>query len=333
MARPSPPIWVEARVRTDLDELWRRTQEPELHQRWDLRFTSIEYLPRHDPAAPQRFRYATRVGFGVRIEGLGESVATNRDAAGAGASSLRFWSEDRKSLIREGAGFWRYEPAGDGTVWFVTGYDYEVRGGALGRLLDRWAFRPLLGWATAWSFDRLRLWLETGLLPEQALERSLVHAVGRSVVAFTFAWHGLVPKLLVRDPTEAAPLLAAGLSDASAWMLVTIAGLGEIAWAAFLVVFWRRRWALLATATVMAGLLVGVVATTPVALLRAFNPLTLNVAVAALALLGWHAARSLPSAARCGRRPAQGAHAVAEAAAAARTRVEDAVRAQVERPS
>ncbi|WP_200908346.1 hypothetical protein [Frigoribacterium sp. RIT-PI-h] len=27
--------------------------------------------------------------------------------------------------------------------------------------------RPLLGWATAFSFDRLRLWLETGREPER----------------------------------------------------------------------------------------------------------------------------------------------------------------------
>ncbi|MBC7763625.1 MAG: SRPBCC family protein, partial [Candidatus Saccharibacteria bacterium] len=35
-----------------------------------------------------------------------------------------------------------------------------------GRLLDRVMIRPLVGWMTAWSFDRLRIWAETGVEPE-----------------------------------------------------------------------------------------------------------------------------------------------------------------------
>jgi hypothetical protein len=319
-----PPIWVEIVMRCDLEELWQRTQAPEQHQRWDLRFTSIDYLPRPDPSAPQRFRYQTRIGFGLGVAGEGESVAERRHADGARTSSLRFWSQDRKSLIADGAGYWRYEPRGDGTVRFLTGYDYDVRGGFLGRAVDRWLFRPLLGWATAWSFDRLRLWLEDGLAPELLFLRSLVHTVARAVAAFTFLWHGLVPKLLARDPAEVAPLLAAGLSPATSDALVTAAGFAEIGWAALLLCTWRQRWPLLATAAAMLFLLGGVLATTPAAVTRAFNPLTLNLALAALSLLGWHAGRSLPTAARCRRQPEQGHRAVAQAAAAAAAAVEQA---------
>jgi hypothetical protein len=43
-------------------------------------------------------------------------------------------------------------------VRFLTGYDYGTRFGLPGQVIDRLALRPLLGWATAWSFDRLRLW-------------------------------------------------------------------------------------------------------------------------------------------------------------------------------
>ena len=39
-------------------------------------------------------------------------------------------------------------------------------------------FRPLLGWATAWSFDRLRLWLEDRLDPRLAVRLTLIHLVG-----------------------------------------------------------------------------------------------------------------------------------------------------------
>ncbi|MFN0090888.1 MAG: hypothetical protein ACKVWR_11560 [Acidimicrobiales bacterium] len=46
---------------------------------------------------------------------------------------------------------------------FLTRYDYRPRWGRLGGLVDRWLFRPVFGWATAWSFDRLRL---QGLVPK-----------------------------------------------------------------------------------------------------------------------------------------------------------------------
>jgi hypothetical protein len=31
-------------------EIWRRTQVPDLHEQWDLRFTTIDYLPRDSEA-------------------------------------------------------------------------------------------------------------------------------------------------------------------------------------------------------------------------------------------------------------------------------------------
>jgi hypothetical protein len=58
-------------------------------------------------------------------------------------------------------------PTEDG-VRFLTQYDYEPRFGVAGRAVDGLLFRPLLGWATAWSFDRLRLWLEDGIPPERS---------------------------------------------------------------------------------------------------------------------------------------------------------------------
>ena len=149
------PIYVETTIQAPLEEVWAKTQTPEEHVRWDARFTSIE------PLGGGRFRYATRIGFGLEIEGLGESVA------GAATSALRFWSDDARSLIRSGSGYWRYVPTSEG-VRFLTRYDNETRWGRLGALVDRLLFRPLLGWATAWSFDRLRIWLEDGVEPERS---------------------------------------------------------------------------------------------------------------------------------------------------------------------
>jgi len=118
-------IYVEIFIRAPIDDVWAKTQTPELHRRWDLRFTEIQYLPRPDVSRPQRFQYSTRIGFGLKVSGEGEAVGSH-DEKGLRTSALRFWSDDPKSLIREGSGYWQYIPA-DGGVQFLTWYDYSTR--------------------------------------------------------------------------------------------------------------------------------------------------------------------------------------------------------------
>jgi hypothetical protein len=55
---------VEIRILADIEKLWRLTQDPALHQRWDLRFSRIAYHPRIIDDVPQRFCYETLIGFG-----------------------------------------------------------------------------------------------------------------------------------------------------------------------------------------------------------------------------------------------------------------------------
>lgn len=293
-------IYVEIRIRGAMDELWEKTQDPALHQRWDLRFTRIEYLPRPDPAQPQRFLYATRIGFGLGIDGEGESVGTRDYANGRRTSALKFWSADAKSLIREGAGYWQYIPDGDG-IRFLTWYDYRTRWGWLGRVLDA-ALRPLIGWATAWSFDRLRLWIERGVDPAAAMRLAAVHAAARVALSFIFLWHGVVPKLLLRHPDEVAMLTDGGLSLAAAQRGVMAAGIAEVLLGLVLLFAWRVRGLFLLVIALMLATSVSVATTSPRYLGVAFTPVTLNLAVAVLALIGWIASTDLPSARRCLRR-------------------------------
>jgi hypothetical protein len=56
-----------------------------------------------------------------------------------------------------------------------------------------------MGWATAWSFDRLRIWLEDGIPPERSLRRWALDA-GLRVVLCATAW------LII--PAKLAPLAA-----------------------------------------------------------------------------------------------------------------------------
>ncbi|MEV5440304.1 SRPBCC family protein [Streptomyces sp. NPDC052682] len=173
-------LYREVRIRADLDELWAHTQDPARHQRWDLRFTEMEHLPRAQ-GAPQRFRYATRVLPFLKVAGTGVLAGEKERPDGTRTSALRFSSPHPLSPLAEGSGYWRYVPDGDG-VRFLTGYDYRTRWGAFGALADRVLLRPLVGWATAWSFDRLRLWLEHGVTPERARRNWLAELAVRALV-------------------------------------------------------------------------------------------------------------------------------------------------------
>ena len=148
-------------MRTDLETLWRLTQEPAEHPRWDLRFSSITPTTALDSGGA-RFVYERRMPLHT-IRGTGTSLGERHRPDGTRTSALRFTTADRLSPLGDGRGYWRYVPTDDG-VRFITGYDYEPGWGAF---VDRLFMRRLIGWMTAWSFDRLRIWAETGVEPER----------------------------------------------------------------------------------------------------------------------------------------------------------------------
>jgi hypothetical protein len=160
-------IYVETLIKATVDDVWWHTQVPVMHARWDGRFGEISYLPATEP---QRFRYAT---FGVA--GIGITTGERIRSDGGGTSSLSFFSANPLSPIRSGSGYWRYVPTPAGVI-FLTGYDYRPGWGRAGDLV----VRPLMGWLTAWSFDRLRLWLETGMRPEHSRNQALAEVVARA---------------------------------------------------------------------------------------------------------------------------------------------------------
>ena len=297
-------IYVEARICCSMEQLWAHTQQPELHQQWDLRFTEIAYLPRASEAVPQQFLYATRIGFGLGVAGGGESLGT-REKNGERTSVLRFWSEEWASLIREGAGFWKYVPTEDG-LRFFTKYDYQTRFGAVGRGLDRLAFRPLIGWATAWSFDCLRLWLERGQAPRLSRALAATVALVRATLGFVWLYQGVVPKLLYPDTGELSILQDAGFSAGAARGIASGVGVGEIL---FGLLFWLlpARWLRPVYWLNIVGLLglgAGALFSQPAVFVAPFNPLTLNLALMALSAVALLIPPDLvPSAARCLRQP------------------------------
>ncbi|MGK3953320.1 SRPBCC family protein [Microbacterium sp. I2] len=161
MTADLPPVFVSIRIRASLERVWELTQDPAEHARWDARFSSIAPIEEL-PGGGIRFAYERRIP-GHTIAGLGTTIGERSRADGTRTSALRFDTRDRLSPLGPGRGYWRYRPDGDHVV-FSTGYDYEP---AWGRALDRLLVRPLIGWLTAWSFDRLRIWAETDVPPER----------------------------------------------------------------------------------------------------------------------------------------------------------------------
>ncbi|OKK06581.1 hypothetical protein AMK26_11300 [Streptomyces sp. CB03234] len=227
-------LYIETRIRADLETLWERTQDPAQHQRWDLRFTEITHLP-GPPGKPQRFRYATRVLPFLTVASTGVSAGERHRAGGERVSALRFASPDPLSLLAEGSGYWRYVPTPDG-IRFLTGYDYRPRWGRFGAVADRLVFRPLMGWATAWSFDRLRLWCEQGISPARSLAHALAELAVRTLavaVAFLGCLWAVCPGVQAEEAALGGTVwtgpIAAAPPGGAAGLL---AGLGAVALAA-----------------------------------------------------------------------------------------------------
>lgn len=155
MSRPPRmrKIVVEAIIPAPVEIVWKRSQDPELHKAWDIRFNHIAYLDETDERGFHLMDYRTNIALGITISGYGRYLGNTEHSH----SSFEFDSDDWKSIIRNGRGIWLYRSCPEGTL-FKTVYDYDVRYGVLGTLLDRLLFRSLLQLATEWGFETLRLW-------------------------------------------------------------------------------------------------------------------------------------------------------------------------------
>jgi len=121
---------------------------------------------------------------------------------------------------------------------------------------------------------------------------SAVHAIARVTLALVFLWHGLVPKLLFRHADELALLRDSGLSEASAGRILTIVGVAEVVFGVALLLAWRVCALLLLATGVMLAITPGILIGSPRFIPAAFTPVTLNLSVAVLGIIGWLASAS-----------------------------------------
>ncbi|MBK0403249.1 DoxX-like family protein [Adhaeribacter sp. BT258] len=296
------PIYVETFMHTSLERVWEFTQTPEIHQEWDLRFNRIEYLPKETEDAPQHFLYETQIGFGIKVSGKGKSTGTHSKETGESTSALKFWSDEPISLIKTGSGYWKYIPENNG-VKFLTWYDYQTRHGFFGNLIDKFLFRPLIGWATAWSFDALKMWLERGQHPRLSKKLLFVLILSNFLIALTWLYHGIVPKLMYMETGELEMLTASGMFTGYEKEGVYAAGIAEIFFGIAFLFF--GRWRLLHYLNIFSLLILGGIALVAKheVYLAPFNPATTSFGVIGLSVIVLSLLKFTPSAANCKRKP------------------------------
>jgi hypothetical protein len=291
------PIYVEVPIQAKLDDLWEASQNPKLHEQWDLRFSSITYLPKIENEA-QQFTYTRTVGPFYKVEGWGKIVGSYQNDKQR-TSSLHFGTDQKLSPIREGRGYWKYEQLDD-SVTFLTQYDYDVNFGRAGKIVDKFVFRPLIGWATALSFDVLKRWLEKGEPPATQYIRFFSTYVISLAFAFIWMYQGLIPKIIGMHPAE---LAMAGntfaFSESQVIVAVMIIGVLEVLFS-LLWLFYRRKDLLFLFQLILFPLLtIAAVVSVPETAIHPFNPVTFNLSLINLSLIGFMLSKDVPSAKSC----------------------------------
>lgn len=296
----SKPIYVEVPIHVPIERVWDASQQPDLHAQWDLRFSSIRYLPKGE-GEPQHFTYTRQVSPFFKVEGWGKSSGAAQLKNGARSSSLHFGTDQLLSPIREGRGYWKYEPIEKGTK-FLTQYDYTPAFGKVGQFID-FFFRPLMGYATALSFDVLKRWLEKGEAPASQYRRFFTTQLLTIFFAFLWIYQGLVPKLIAMHPEEKA-MVASGLSlsDGQTTIVVLMIGAAEVLFGLFWLMYRRKRHLFILQMVAFPLLTIAALVAVPETAIHPFNPVTFNLSLIVLTGIGLLFSRDIPTAASCKRK-------------------------------
>ena len=109
--------------------------------------------------------------------------------------------------------------------------------------------------------------------------------VARSILAFCWIYHGLVPKILTIAPLEKALTATIGLSDYHSYLVTKTAGVLEIIFGVALFFLYRNRAVHIANISALIFLGLYVAIRMPSLLTEAFNPVTTNLTMIGLSYL------------------------------------------------
>lgn len=103
--------------------------------------------------------------------------------------------------------------------------------------------------------------------------------IARFVIAFSWLYHGIFPKLVHVAPLEKLITESLGFSNELSYNITKMAGVGEIIFGLVFFVLYRNKAVVLLNIIGLTGLLLFVAVMQPYVLIEAFNPVTTNIAL------------------------------------------------------
>ena len=105
------------------------------------------------------------------------------------------------------------------------------------------------------------------------------------MIAFSWLYHGIFPKLIHIAPLEKLMTASLGLSDDLSYFVTKSAGVGEVIFGLVFFIFYRNKIIILLNIVGLTGLLVFVALLQPHLLIEAFNPVTTNLTLIAFSFI------------------------------------------------
>jgi hypothetical protein len=153
-------------------------------------------------------------------------------------------------------------------------------------------------YATSWSFDCLKNWIEKGLHPKQAIKAQVTVLLASVTLAVVWVYQGLLPKILFPDTGELALLRKSELFVGAETTVLPLVGLAEILFG-LIILFVQNKIihffniALLLLLSVAAILSDASIFTLP------FNPFSLNISLIMISIIAIVNFKYLPKASNC----------------------------------
>lgn len=112
-----------------------------------------------------------------------------------------------------------------------------------------------------------------------------IEQIARHILAFSWIYHGVFPKLLHIAPIEKQMTASLGFSAEVSDLITRVAGVGEIIFGIIIWFLYQNRLIIWLNIVALGGLLGFVVLLTPHFLIEAFNPVTTNIPLIALSFI------------------------------------------------
>ncbi|MBB1332018.1 MULTISPECIES: DoxX-like family protein [unclassified Pseudoalteromonas] len=119
--------------------------------------------------------------------------------------------------------------------------------------------------------------------------------IARYIISFSWLYHGIFPKLVHIAPLEKLITASLGFSESMSYLITKSAGVGEVAFAILLFIYYQSKIIIVLNIIALVGLLFFVAALQPQLLVEAFNPVTTNLPIIGLSLVLLNCLKAQPN--------------------------------------